>query len=390
MMITTVLTACAAIAAAQPLPYSGSTASDTRFADRAEATLSAICTCFDAGETPLLRETYPFDEDFRATYLASENQARRRNSYSYLWPYSGVLSAVTVLAVNDSTYCGLLENRVLPGVEEYFDTLRRPSAYSSYIVSEAPADRFYDDNIWLGIDFTDLYSVFGKKAYLQKAETIWKFIESGTDTELGGGVYWCEQKKESKNACSNAPAAVFALKLYQATGDAAYLEAGQNLYRWTRRTLRDAGDGLYYDNLSVDGKLDRRKFAYNSGQMMQAAVLLYRITGKKKYLSEARELAAACSARFFEAGTPGTGEPERVLKDGNIWFSAVMLRGFLELAEVTGDDRYIRDFEESMDWFWESRRDSDGLFDFDGKNGGRHLLAQAAMAEIFARLAYYN
>ena len=198
MMITTVLTACAAIAAAQPLPYNGSTASDTRFADRAEATLSAICTCFDAGETPLLRETYPFDEDFRATYLASENQARRRNSYSYLWPYSGVLSAVTVLAVNDSTYCGLLENRVLPGVEEYFDTLRRPSAYSSYIVSEAPADRFYDDNIWLGIDFTDLYSVFGKKAYLQKAETIWKFIESGTDTELGGGVYWCEQKKESK------------------------------------------------------------------------------------------------------------------------------------------------------------------------------------------------
>ena len=389
MMITTVLTACAAIAAAQPLPSGGSTASDTRFADRAEATLSAIYTCFDAGETPLLRETYPFDEDFRATYLASENQSRRR-SYSYLCPYSGVLSAVAVLAVNDSTYCGLLENRVLPGVEEYFDTLRRPSAYSSYIVSEAPADRFYDDNIWLGIDFTDLYSVFGKKAYLQKAETIWKFIESGTDTELGGGVYWCEQKKESKNACSNAPAAVFALKLYQATGDAAYFDAGQNLYRWTRRTLRDAGDGLYYDNLSVDGKLDRRKFAYNSGQMMQAAVLLYRITGKKKYLSEARELAAACSARFFEAGTPGTGEPERVLKDGNIWFSAVMLRGFLELAEVTGDDRYIRDFEDSMDWFWASRRDSDGLFDFDGKNGGRHLLVQAAMAEIFARLAYYN
>jgi len=24
---------------------------------------------------------------------------------------------------------------------------------------------------------------------------IWKFIESGTDDVLGGGIYWCEQKK---------------------------------------------------------------------------------------------------------------------------------------------------------------------------------------------------
>ena len=38
----------------------------------------------------------------------------------------------------------------------------------------------------------------GKQAYLEKAKLIWKFILSGKDDVLGGGVYWCEQKKESK------------------------------------------------------------------------------------------------------------------------------------------------------------------------------------------------
>ena len=299
---------------------------------------------------------------------------------------------MAVLAENDSTYLGLLEDTVLPGLEEYFDTVREPSAYSSYIVSGKESDRFYDDNIWLGIDFADLYSAFGKEKYLQKAELIWKFIESGTDSRLGGGVYWCEQKKESKNTCSNAPAAVLALKLYRITGESRYLDAGLSLYQWTKKTLQDTGDGLYFDNMSLDGKLDKRKFAYNSGQMMQAAVLLYRITGKKKYLSEAKNLAAACSEKFFRTGNSKAGEPDIVLKDGNIWFSAVMLRGYIELEDVTGDDRYVRDFAESMDYFWEHRRDSDGLFAIGDKsgNGSRHLLAQAAMAEIFARLAYCN
>lgn len=391
MMTTAILVTCAALSAAQPAAGGTGSATMSGFAARAGQTISAIYTCFDAGDTPLLRETYPFDEDYRATYLASDSQESRRNSFSYLWPYSGVLSAVAVLAENDSTYTGLLEDKVLPGLEEYFDTIREPSAYSSYIVSRKQSDRFYDDNIWLGIDFADLYSAFGEEMYLRKAEMIWKFIESGTDGKLGGGIYWCEQKKETKNTCSNAPAAVLALKLYRITGKDSYLEAGLSLYRWTRTMLQDTGDGLYFDNVSLDGKIDRRKFAYNSGQMMQAAVLLYKITGKRKYLSEAKDLAEACSEQFFRPGNPDAGEPETVLKDGNIWFSAVMLRGYIELAGVTGDRRYIRDFAGCLDYFWGNRRDSDGLFDIGdnkGKEGCRHLLAQAAMAEMFARLAY--
>ena len=45
----------------------------------------------------------------------------------------------------------------------------------------------------------DLYEQTGNDAYLASARNIWNFIESGCDSILGGGVYWCEQKKESKN-----------------------------------------------------------------------------------------------------------------------------------------------------------------------------------------------
>ena len=205
--------------------------------EKAQQTLDALYQHYATPNTCLLRENYPFDQNNKATYLASEEQAKRRNEYSYLWPYSGTFSAVNALleSTGKKKYRKLLENKVLSGLEEYFDTRREPFAYSSYISSQPLSDRFYDDNVWLGIDFTDSYRMTGKQAYLEKAKLIWKFILSGKDDVLGGGIYWCEQKKESKNTCSNAPGAVFALKLFQATQDNAYLKEGKELYEWTKK-----------------------------------------------------------------------------------------------------------------------------------------------------------
>lgn len=123
-----------------------------------------------------------------------------------------------------------LTAKVLPGLAHYFDTIRSPFAYASYINDAPPSDRFYDDNVWLGIDFTELYLHTSKAEYLENFKLIWKFIESGTDEKLGGGIYWCEQSKKSKNTCSNAPGAVYALKLFEATKDSSYFKQGKALY----------------------------------------------------------------------------------------------------------------------------------------------------------------
>ena len=65
---------------------------ENRNLSRAKATMAAIYANYGVEDSFLLRENYPFNEDYRAGYLASEEQARP-NPYSYLWPFSGTLSA---------------------------------------------------------------------------------------------------------------------------------------------------------------------------------------------------------------------------------------------------------------------------------------------------------
>ena len=362
--------------------------------DRARQTLDSLYLNYSVDNSSLLRENYPFDEQHTVTYLASEEQANIPNQFSYLWPYSGTFSAVNALfeATHDKKYKKLLDSRVLPGLEEYFDTQRVPKAYSSYIRTAPASDRFYDDNVWLGIDFTDTYQMTQEQKYLDKAQLIWKFIESGTDSILGGGIYWCEQKKESKNTCSNAPGSVLALKLFKATNDSSYFEKGKKLYEWTQRNLQDSADYLYFDNIRLDGKIGKAKFAYNSGQMMQSAALLYQLTKNPIYLKDAQNIAKECFNYFFTDFTPTTNEEAfRMLKKGDIWFTAVMLRGFIELYQIDKDKTYINAFNKSLSYAWDNARDENGLFNTDlsgkSKDQKKWLLTQAAMVEMYSRLA---
>lgn len=361
--------------------------------ERAEATMAAVYDCYGVEGTCLLRENYPFNDAYRAGYLASEEQATP-NPYSYLWPFSGTLSAANTILEANPAYRTTLDERVLPGLAEYLDTLRTPAAYSSYVNSAPASDRFYDDNVWLGIDFCDIYAATGDRKYLDEAQMIWKFIESGTDDVLGGGIYWCEQKKHSKNTCSNAPGTVYALKLYNATGDARYLEQGKALYDWTKRTLLDPEDGLYFDNMNLEGRIGRAKFAYNSGQMVQAGALLYKATGDESYLKDAQRTAAACHDAFFEDFAPEGGAPFRILRKGNVWFTAVMVRGLAELYAIDGNAAFMNDVQRSLDYAWEHARDEKGLFetDFagDDKQAEKWLLTQGAMAEMYGRMGAVN
>ena len=362
--------------------------------DRARQTLDSLYLNYSVDNSSLLRENYPFDEQHTVTYLASEEQANIPNQFSYLWPYSVTFSAVNALfeATHDKKYKKLLDSRVLPGLEEYFDTQRVPNAYSSYIRTAPASDRFYDDNVWLGIAFTDTYQMTQEQKYLDKAQLIWKFIESGTDSILGGGIYWCEQKKESKNTCSNAPGSVLALKLFKATNDSSYFEKGKKLYEWTQRNLQDSADYLYFDNIRLDGKIGKAKFAYNSGQMMQSAALLYQLTKNPIYLKDAQNIAKECFNYFFTDFTPTTNEEAfRMLKKGDIWFTAVMLRGFIELYQIDKDKTYINAFNKSLSYAWDNARDENGLFNTDlsgkSKDQKKWLLTQAAMVEMYSRLA---
>ena len=187
---------------------------------------------------------------------------------------------------------------------------------------------------------------------------------------------------------------VLALKLYQITNDAAYLENGKDIYKWTKSKLQDPSDYLYWDCIKTSGKIETSKFSYNSGLMMQAAVLLYNATGEEQYLTDAKLLAEACYNYFFENFiSNSSGEQFRILKDGSRWFNAIMVRGFLELNKVESNGTYMIAIRKSVDHAWKYTRDAEtGLFfkQFSGNditdNPG-DILAQGAMVELFAKLA---
>lgn len=357
------------------------------FIKRAQQTLDSLYKYYGISHSYLLSENYPIQKHNNITYLASQTQSN--NKYSYLWPFSGTFSAVNSLyfSTDDKRYIQLLNNSVLKGLNNYLDKTRKPTAYASYIKKAGKSDRFYDDNIWIGIDFTDIYSKTKNRKYISKAKMIWNFIESGIDNKLNGGVYWCEQKKNSKNTCSNAPASVFALKLFLATSDSSYLKKGKDIYEWTKSHLRDQSDDLYYDNISLNGRIDKTKYPYNSGQMLQAAVLLYRITNDSCYLYDAQRIAKSCYNYFFVL----KNNNEIALKEENIWFSTVMLRGFIELYNIDHQPQYIEAFHQILDTAWNKARDTNGLLNRDctgnTKDKTKWLLTQAAYVEMYARLA---
>ncbi|PRD55760.1 glycoside hydrolase family 76 protein [Sphingobacterium gobiense] len=349
----------------------------------ADSSLDVILKKYGSKNTFLLRENFPVDERYKADYLG--NGASGKQEYAYLWPYSGGLSATVALyeQTKSKKYKSIIDKRLVPGLEEYYDDKRKPAGYASYISSAPVSDRFYDDNIWIGIDFTNLYLLTGETKYLEKATVVWDFVYSGHDDLLGGGIYWCEQKKTSKNTCSNAPAAVFALKLYEATKEKKYLELGKSLYEWTKTNLRDV-DGVYMDNIRLDGSIDRTKYPYNSGQMIEAAALLYKITKKPHYLEEAQKVANASFRHFFE--TDGSQR----LKNSDNWFIAVMMRGFVQLYKLDNNPAYLRAFHKNLDFAWTANRDENGLFykDWKGekKNERKWLLDQFAIVEMCANI----
>lgn len=174
------------------------------------------------------------------------------------------------------------------------------------------------------------------------------------------------------------------------TKDSIYFAQGKALYEWTKAHLQDSTDYLYFDNIRMDGKIGKAKYAYNSGQMMQSAAMLYQLTNDPVYLADAQNIAKGCYNYFFSDFSPATGESFKLLRKGNIWFYAVMLRGFIELYHQDKNKTYLDVFNKNMDHAWNNARDEEGLFTEikeTNKEDKKWLLTQSGMIEMYSRLA---
>jgi len=304
-------------------------------------------------------------------YRETSDSIQKEKKHSFLWPLCGL-----VQGANELDALGRDQKRITPVLEAiylYRSNKMPVPGYDSYVVKEGGGDRFYDDNQWVGLACIDAYSRTKKKEYLSVAKEIYRFMMSGYDTASGGGLYWKEGDHTSKNTCSNGPGVVLALQLFIVEKDKKYLDTALMIYNWTKNKLQSP-EGIYYDNIKIPGgKIGKATYTYNTGTMLQSAVLFYNITKNKNYLLEAQRVADASLQSFYKARFPG-----------NYWFNAVLLRGYVELYKVDKDKKFLKAFAKDADRIWNEERDNNNLI---GTKAGKTLLDQGAMLEIYARLA---
>ncbi len=297
-----------------------------------------------------------------------------RNPYSYLWPLCGLVQAANEMEAAGQNKGSL--DKTLGIIQEYYDPAPPAPGYASYIMKLGGGDRFYDDNQWIGIAALDGYFRNGKKSYLELGKKIHRYQMTGYDSVLNGGLYWHENKKTSKNTCSNGPGIILALQLHKATKDRSYLDTAILLYNWINNSGLRSSEGLYYDNIEVSTKrIDKRRFSYNTGTMLQSNLYLYEATKDKKYLIEAIRIADSSLEYFYGSGK---------FRD-NYWFNAVLLRGYQHLLQHHKDMKYILGFKKCLDEALQNNMNSLGLM---GVTKTADLVPQSGMLEILARFAW--
>jgi len=372
------------------LPANGQEKLSAKYLHRAKKMYTDIWQYYRVpAYTALFSENFPSNKKDSLNYF--QGNKIKEKEVSFLWPFSGVFSATNVLFKipgERRKYMPYLDSLAI-GMEQYRDDKREPTGYQAYPSAFEKDDRYYDDNGLVGIEYAEAYLNTRNPVYLNRAEVAFKFIISGWDSQLGGGVYWVEGHKDQKPACSNGMALLVALKLYKATKDTSYLNWGKRFYMWMKINLSNPDGVFYNDKKTADGSLNKTYWTYNSGSVLEASVLLYKFTREKAYLDEAELIAKSTFRHFSDV----KHDPHLNIWIDTPWFVAVLFRGYAALYEIDKNFSYIDAIAKDINYSWNNSRDQYGFVTKSWTNNPQELekpkwlLDEACIAEMYARLS---
>ena len=284
------------------------------------------------------------------------------------WPLGQVLHGRIAIAMQGGDW-----ERVDEMFAE-FESYRRGDGFDG---GAGHHERYYDDNAWIGLAAMQAFTATGEDKYLRHAERTFRMVRSGEHPE--GGLYWLEQKRDSRNTCSVAPAAQLAMQLHTATGDQRYLQFATEQTEWLNENLR-MDNGLYADNLNDNGSLDPHVYSYNQGTPLGLDVQLFRTTGDRRYLERAKQTADAALEHF--------GTDDRLWKQAPV-FNAIFFRNLLALQTAAPDPKYLKAVDDYLERAWNDARDPEtGLFDQGGigfyGSGPGTVIDQGALSQLYA------
>ena len=289
----------------------------------------------------------------------------------YVWLQGVMFSNLVAAARSDPAVYGPRLQNYFTALDAYWDSKVKILGYEAAPTRGNGNDKYYDDNAWLVIAFLEAYETNHDPRYLARADETLKFVLSGWDDEIGGGIWWHQGHKDgTKNACSNGPAAVGCLRLakFHQKDAASLIEQARKIVQWTTRALQ-AEDGLFDDRKVVaTGEVKRGKLTYNSALMLRAQLGLYRAKGEKAYLEEAQKIVRA--ADWFLDQKTG------VYRDA-VRYSHFMVEADLELYRATKED-YLRE---------RARKNVDAFYERWKAKPPPDLISNAAIARVLWLMA---
>ena len=309
----------------------------------------------------------------------------RSQQVAFMWGCGVQVTALAAAAQMDrATYLPPLR-RFLAAMEVYWIEYNGLYGYN-VLPQPSPPDRFYDDNVWMVLAFIEMYELTRERPYLDRAESAFRFVLSGEDAKLDGGIYWHESERNLKGTDPNGAASVAALRLYKLTRKAAYLNAAKRLYAWTNTKLQDK-DGLFFDAYETNGKLHPAKWTYNTAMMLRSNCLFYATTGEKKYLDEAQRLAAAAEKQWIRPETGGVNDYGA--------FAHMLTEAFLFLYDQDKNQHWLDVTRHALTYLHEHVRDAAGYYGRDwatpvtAQQNKVPLLHEASAARAFWMAARY-
>jgi hypothetical protein len=265
----------------------------------------------------------------------------------YVWLQSVMLSNLVAAARSEPATYGPLLEKYFTALDAYWDAKVKIPGYEAAPTHGNGNDKYYDDNAWMVIAFLEAYETNRDPRYLKRADETLKFVLSGWDEEIGGGIWWHQGHKDgTKNACSNGPAAVGCLRLarFREKDSVALVEQARKIVAWTVGALQ-AEDGLFDDRKVVaSGEVKRGKLTYNSALMLRSLLGLYRATGEETYLEQARRIGKA--GDWFLDGKTG------VYRDA-LRYAHFMVEADLELYRATKEDYLLARARKNVDAYYE-------------------------------------
>lgn len=215
------------------------------------------------------------------TYLGSNGtyiQNNTGNSTFHYWPNAHVLDVLVdgYLRTGDENYVPKMK-ALLQGIK-----VKNGNTYNNV---------FNDDMLWLANSSLRAYDATKDQEYKEVAVFLWERIKLSWSDVFGGGITWKQDTPRQKNAVSNGPAVILAMRLYEIDKDPEDLEWAKKIYAWQKKNLVDPVSGLVWDNISeTNGVITTNKdwvFTYNMGTWIGSGIRLYKATNDQTYLDDA-------------------------------------------------------------------------------------------------------